>query len=55
MALNNQQVAARRFVETWKGRGYEKGETQSFWYQLLHDIFGIEVPANFGAGGFFRG
>ena len=47
MALNNQQVAARRFVETWKGRGYEKGETQSFWYQLLHDIFGIEVPANF--------
>ena len=47
MALNNQQTAARRFVETWKGRGYEKGETQSFWYQLLHDIFGIEIPANF--------
>lgn len=43
----SQQVAARRFVETWKGRGYEKGETQSFWYQLLHDVFGIEVPANF--------
>lgn len=47
MALNNQQTAARRFVETWKGRGYEKGDTQPFWYQLLHDIFGIEVPANF--------
>ena len=47
MAINNQQTAARRFVETWKGRGYEKGETQPFWYQLLHDIFGIEVPANF--------
>ena len=44
---NNQQTAARRFVETWKGRGYEKGDTQSFWYQLLHDIFGIDVPANF--------
>lgn len=47
MVSNNQQTAARRFVETWKGRGYEKGETQSFWYQLLHDIFGVEVPANF--------
>lgn len=47
MALNTQQTAARRFVETWKGRGYEKGDTQPFWYQLLHDIFGIEVPANF--------
>ena len=47
MAKNNQQTAARRFVETWKGRGYEKGDTQSFWYQLLHDIFGVEVPANF--------
>jgi hypothetical protein len=47
MISNNKQAAARLFVETWKGRGYEKGETQSFWYQLLHDIFGIEVPANF--------
>ena len=47
MISNNKQAAARRFVETWKGRGYEKGDTQSFWYQLLHDIFGIEVPANF--------
>ena len=47
MSINNQQSAARRFVETWKGRGYEKGDTQPFWYQLLHDIFEIEVPANF--------
>lgn len=47
MISNNKQAVARRFVETWKGRGYEKGDTQPFWYQLLHDIFGIEVPANF--------
>ncbi len=47
MISNNKQTAARRFVQTWKGRGYEKGDTQPFWYQLLHDIFGIEVPANF--------
>ena len=47
MGIIHQQIAARRFVETWKGRGYEKGEAQTFWYQLLHDIFGIEVPAKF--------
>ena len=47
MGIINQQIAARRFVETWKGRGYEKGEAQTFWYQLLHDIFEIEVPADF--------
>lgn len=47
MSSNNQQSAAREFMRTWKGRGYEKGETQSFWYQLLHDVFGVDIPANF--------
>lgn len=47
MTSFNQQQAARQFVKTWKGRGYEKGETQSFWYQLLHDVFGISIPADF--------
>lgn len=44
---NHSQEAARRFVATWTGRGYEKGESQSFWYQLLHDVCGIDTPANF--------
>ncbi|WP_175954279.1 class I SAM-dependent DNA methyltransferase [Schaalia sp. Marseille-Q2122] len=30
--------AAREFVERWQGRGYEKGETQQFWLQLLRVI-----------------
>lgn len=38
---------AGRFVRTWTGRGYERSETQSFWYQLLHDVFCVEVPADF--------
>ena len=38
---------ARKFVATWTGRGYEKGESQIFWYQLLHDVFRIETPADF--------
>lgn len=39
--------AARLFVRTWTGRGTERGESQLFWYQLLHDVFGVEVPADF--------
>lgn len=30
--------AAREFVERWRGRGYEKGETQQFWLQMLRVI-----------------
>lgn len=45
--INISKDAARRFVETWTGRGHERGESQTFWNQLLHDVFGIEVPANF--------
>ncbi len=26
-------VAAKKFAEKWKGRGYEKGETHSFWIE----------------------
>lgn len=32
------------FVAKWKGKGYEKGETQVFWLSLLRDIFGVERP-----------
>ena len=39
--------AARRFAETWKGRGYEKGESQTFWNTLLRDILGVEKPETF--------
>lgn len=45
--MYNSKSAARKFVATWKGRGYEKGESQTFWYQLLHDVFGIDTPADF--------
>ena len=36
--------AARAFVREWSGKGYEKGETQRFWIDLLHTVFGIENP-----------
>ena len=39
-------VAAAEFAERWKGRGYERGESQPFWIDLLSNVFGIETPSN---------
>lgn len=40
--LPKQSHAAAAFAKRWAGRGYEKGETQPFWLELLHDVFNIE-------------
>lgn len=37
-----QRAAAKKFATAWSGRGYEKGETQAFWRELLADIFGVD-------------
>ena len=47
MTANEQKVAAKAFVEAWKDKGYEKGESQPFWLALLRNIFGIEKPEEF--------
>lgn len=39
-------VAAAQFAERWKGRGYERGESQPFWIDLLSNVFGIETPSD---------
>lgn len=46
MQDNKQKIAARAFVEKWKGRGYEKGESQTYWLELLHDVLGVERPGD---------
>lgn len=38
--------SAAEFAERWKGRGYERGESQPFWIDLLTNVFGIETPSN---------
>ena len=38
--------AAAEFAERWKGRGYERGESQPFWIDLLTNVFGIETPSD---------
>ena len=42
-----QAAAAAAFAERWKGRGYEKGDSQVFWTELLTEVFGIENPSTF--------
>ena len=39
-------TAAAEFAERWKGRGYERGESQPFWIDLLTNVFGIETPSD---------
>ena len=43
-------AAAKEFAERWRGRGYERGESQPFWMDLLCNVFGIDKPTE----GFIR-
>lgn len=38
MAVVYGKKELREFAERWRGRGYEKGETQQFWLQALRSI-----------------
>ena len=41
--ISAQKVKA--FVERWTGKGYEKGESQIFWIELLTDVLAVETPS----------
>lgn len=47
MRDTEQRAAAKKFVEYWSGKGYEKGESQPFWIELLGNVFGVENPAHY--------
>lgn len=47
MTAIQQQKAAKAFSEFWQGKGYEKGESQTYWLTLLNQVFGIEHPEQF--------
>lgn len=36
--------AVKAFIKQWCGKGYERGETQSFWHSLLHSVLDVEDP-----------
>ena len=37
----------KKFVAQWSGRGYEKGESHSFWLSFLRDVLGVSEPEKF--------
>ena len=40
-------ASAAAFAARWKGKGYEKGDSQVFWMELLTEVFGVENPSTF--------
>ena len=45
MSNKTSQEKIKAFVERWTGKGYEKGESQVFWIELLTDVLGVETPS----------
>ena len=42
-----QKKAAKEFSERWKDRGYEKGESQKYWIDLLSNVLGVSNATEF--------
>lgn len=47
MTDKEQKLAAKKFSEFWKDKGYEKGQSQVFWYSLLNEVLGVQNPKEF--------
>lgn len=47
MTEKEQIKAAKEFAKYWEGKGYEKGESQKFWIDLLQNVFGVENATHF--------
>lgn len=47
MTAIEQKTAAKKFAEYWKDKGYEKGESQKFWIDLLEHVYGVENITEF--------
>ena len=47
MSETERNNIVKKFVTQWSGRGYEKGETHSFWLSFLRDVLGVSEPEKF--------
>ena len=47
MSETERKNVVKKFVTQWSGRGYEKGETHSFWLSFLRDVSGVSEPEKF--------
>ena len=46
MTDTEKKKAAKVFADYWADKGYEKGESQSFWLDLLQNVLGMDSPAH---------
>ena len=42
-----QKKQAKAFAERWAGKGYEKGESQRYWIDLLSNVLGVQNATEF--------
>lgn len=47
MNAKEQVNNAKKFIEFWRDKGYEKGESQKFWMSLLQDVLGVDDVTNY--------
>ena len=47
MTEKEQKKSAKAFAERWNGKGYEKGESQLFWIDLLQNVYGVNNISEF--------
>ncbi len=47
ISQQQQRLAVKQFIKEWTGKGYEKGESQPFWLQLLGEVLQVEHPSQF--------
>ena len=42
-----QRNTAKAFASYWQSKGYEKGDSQRFWLQLLGEVLSVEHSTQF--------
>lgn len=47
MKMSERKKAAKDFYKRWRDRGNERKDSQSFWLDLLKNVYGIENPAEY--------
>ena len=47
MTEKEQRKVAAEFAKRWQGKGYEKGQSQQFWIDLLVNVYGVDDIAGF--------
>lgn len=47
MTEKQQRAAAASFAERWAGKGYEKGQSQAFWLDLLGNVLGVSAAPQY--------